>query len=288
MFGNMTEADYIDTRQVGDAQVTIMSEGTLTWTPHFPVPVEVARAAMPDAGPDGALTLGLNVCLIRLGDALVLIDPGCDTPDSEWQVHFAARNAPVVRTTGLLAGLASLGVSPEQVTHVAITHNHGDHIAGLVIERQGQPAPRFANARHVIGRADWEGYSQRPDPDSEVVRCLGPVERTGLLELVDAELEIAPGVSVIHAPGESPGHCIVRVVSDGAAFFYLGDLFHHACEVECLYWVSHGDAAQATASRERLLREIVATDGLAVTSHERFPGWWRVTYDGSGYQIVPG
>ena len=94
-------AAYITTRRFNEATVTIISNGTMVWTPHFPVPPEVARAAMPDVGPNGELTLGLNVALVQLGDAVVLIDPGCDDPGTAWDAHFAATFPPVVPSPAL-------------------------------------------------------------------------------------------------------------------------------------------------------------------------------------------
>ena len=52
---------------------------------------------------------------------------------------------------------------------------------------------------------------------------------------------------------------MARVHSAGESFYYVGDLFHHPCEVEHLDWVSPGrDRAAVRASRERLIAAAVA------------------------------
>ena len=63
---------WIDTRQVGDATITIVSEGGLLWEPRFAVPEAEWRAVLPDADERGRLWIGLNVVFVRLGAALVL------------------------------------------------------------------------------------------------------------------------------------------------------------------------------------------------------------------------
>jgi glyoxylase-like metal-dependent hydrolase (beta-lactamase superfamily II) len=273
----MSVSEFVSTRRIGDADVTVISEGTLVWAPQFPVPEEEWRAAMPDADERGAVLLGLNVAHVRIGDASILIDPGCDVPGSAWQDEFARRFGEVTRTPGLLPALQSMGVRPEEVTHVLITHGHGDHVAGLAFERDGVMVPRFPNARHYIGRADWEENPQRSNPESEISRYLGAVERAGLLEVVDEEREIVPGVTMIPAPGESRGHSVVRVDSNGERFFYLGDLFHHAAEVANIDWVSPGrDVDAMRASRQRVLDESLPTSAIWVFSHELFPAWGQV------------
>ena len=60
-----------------------------------------------------------------------------------------------------------VGVRPEEITHVLITHAHYDHFAGVAVERDGRYVARFPQARHLIGRADWEGaYPRRAKPES--------------------------------------------------------------------------------------------------------------------------
>jgi glyoxylase-like metal-dependent hydrolase (beta-lactamase superfamily II) len=278
-----TSSDYITTRRFGDATVTIISDGTLVWTPHFPAAPEVAREAMPDAGPNGEVALGLNVCLVQLGDAVVLIDPGCDDPGTAWDTEFARHFPPVVRSPGFAAALAQLGVAPEQVTSVPITHAHSDHYAGVVVDRDDSFEVRFPNARHLIGRADWEGNPQRADPNADLARRLGTVDRAELLDLVDDGHEIAPGITMLATPGESAGHTIVRVSSGGEHFYFLGDLIHHACEVSNIGWVSHGDGEQARLSRQRAFDEIAARGGVSVAAHELFPPWRRIVRSGDGF-----
>ena len=94
---------------------------------------------------------------------------------------------------------------------------------------------------------------------------------------MDAEREVAPGVAMLPAPGESPGHCLVRVRSAGATFYFLGDLFHHPCEVAHLDWVSGGrDAAAMRASREALIAAALPADALLMTTHMPFPAFGRL------------
>ena len=125
--------------------------------------------------------------------------------------------------------------APQDVTHVVITHPHGDHYPGVVVSVPATLVPRFPRARHFLGRADWEGNPRRGEPGSDLDR-LELIDRLGLLELVNDEQEIVPGVTIVPAPGESPGHCVVRLESAGEVFYVLGDIVHHACEVEHPDW----------------------------------------------------
>jgi glyoxylase-like metal-dependent hydrolase (beta-lactamase superfamily II) len=274
---------YVDSRRFGDATVTLINDGVglSTIVKSLTVPEAEWRRFAPEATARGELVLGYQVAHVAIGGASILIDLGFDDPSEQSQWKEPRHH----RSPGVQAGLASIGVKPEDVQYVLITHAHGDHFAGAVVDGR----PRFPKAKVLLGRTDWEGSPARARPGSMHEQQLGVIEKAGLLELVDGEHEVVPGVTMIHAPGESPGHSIVRVSSGGQRFYFLGDLFHHPCEVANLDWVSSGrDAAAMRASRERLLAEAVPAGATLVYTHSLFPGWGTIVRDGSGHRWVGG
>ena len=237
---------------------------------------------MPEADAQGVVPLGLELALIRIGDARILVDPGFGAPGSPHDRAFAG----LVRSRGLQAALDALRVAPAAITHVLITHTHLDHYAGVTVEQDGARVPRYPNARVLVGRADWEQGPERAAPGalgSHLMTHLGTLARLGLLDLVDGEKQVVPGVSMLAAPGESPGHCVVRVRSADRTFFHLGDLVHHGCEVAHPDWVpARRSAGILLESRERILGEAEATGATVIFSHEPFPPWGRVVREGGG------
>jgi glyoxylase-like metal-dependent hydrolase (beta-lactamase superfamily II) len=288
----MAERDrYVDSRRIGDAVVTVISDGMLPIPVASVFPAEEAEwlRAQGETDAQDRLLSDQAVILIRHGGATVLIDPAYDDPGTEWQEKFAKKWPGLVRSPGMQAGLASVGVRPEDVTHVLITHAHDDHFAGVVAERGGRNELRFPNAQHFIGRGDWEGNPRRDQPQYDLSARLGAVERAGLLHLVDGAREVAPGVTMIPAPGESAGHSIVRLDSAGERFYALGDLFHHSCEVEYLDWASPWvDLGAMRPSRERLLAEAVPANATVVFTHEPFPPWGRIVRTDTGHRFARG
>jgi glyoxylase-like metal-dependent hydrolase (beta-lactamase superfamily II) len=281
-----SSAAISETRQVGNAIITVIADGEMLWEPRFPVPEAEWRAALPEADEKGRIWIGLNVVLVRLGDALVAIDPGCDSPDSAWQDTLPQvwPNWPIRRTVGLDVALADLGIDPAEVTHVVITHPHGDHYPGVCREVGGELVARFPNARHFMGRADWEGNPNRADPNSHL-RRLGVIDALGKLELIDADTEITPGVMVMPAPGESPGHVVVRIETGATPVYVLGDLLHHGIEVAQPTWnPPHADHEPLMETRKRFYPLLADEGAHALYAHEPFPSWGRIVRDGDGFR----
>lgn len=285
MFSELHSA-YVASRRIGEADVTIISEGSCRWAPRFQVPEAEWRRALPEADAGGRIPIGFNLGHVRCGGASIIIDPGFDDPLSSWQQGFAAHSpslADIARTPGLEAALAGIGVAPGGVTHVLITHTHTDHFAGIMAERDGGLRARFPRARHILGRAAWETNPRREEPASDFVVRLGAIHRLGLLDLIDEEREIVPGVAMIPSPGEMPGHMIVRIQSGGECFYYLGDLFHHTCEVEHPGWAPPGrDLAALQVSRQAFIADAADSGAAAVYAHARFPGWGRIRRTADG------
>ena len=166
---------------------------------HGVLPPEMAFANAPAGERDAALADRLDesgqlpipygCLLIRTPDGPVLIDAGIGAYE-----HPAGG-----RGGELVAQLERLGVRPAEIRVVLITHSHLDHIGGLWADG----GPRFASARHMIGRTEWDWQAARDDAPASHEQ-LPPLEREGLIDLIDAPAEVLPGIRMIPAPGHTP------------------------------------------------------------------------------------
>ena len=276
-------AEYVQSRRVGEVTVTAINDAMMPMAIELTVPEAVWRQEI-DADAAGKVIIAVHALLVQIGDATILIDAALDEPGSSWEDGFLAEWPGSARTPGVVEGLASMGVTPEDVTHILVTHVHFDHVIGLAARRDGRLVPRYPNARVLLGRADWEHVPEE-HLGPETKARIQVIEELGRLDLVDGQREVVPGVTMIPAPGESPGHSVIRVSSSGEELYAVGDLFHHAAEIEHLDWmVPWANQEQMLASRRKLLDDIASTDALVVFTHELFPPWGRIVGDeGSGF-----
>lgn len=205
---------------------------------------------------------------IALGLASVLVDPGrYDLPPGDPWALPAGEIPP-----DLSEQMVAAGIDPASVSHVLITHAHDDHFGGAWCG----DGPCFPRARHYLGRADWEAAGFRQwlaDPESSASRVLGRLHDRGLLALVEGVQTIVRGIDLLLAPGETSGHQLVRVHSQGETLYCLGDLYHHLLEVGRPDWVAEwADAEAAGRSRAMLVERALAEDALLIATHIPTPG----------------
>lgn len=272
---------------VGAARVTILNAGDLVLrlAEEMAVPEEVWRPAHADVLDQRRLFPSQSV-FIALPDANVLVDindyPATVAPDSP---YLPPNYTP---PPGIVAQLAALGVQARDVTHVVITHAHWDHFAGTTRQVAGGYEPTFPNARYYLGAADWtnpETQAALGDSDALEARTLGTLHARGLLKVVEGNRALTGGVEIRHAPGESPGHQVVRVHSEGETLYVLGDLFHDAIEAEHPDWmVTWADPTAMLATRQRLMADALAENARLIAAH--IPAVGRLMREGAGVRWV--
>jgi len=94
--------------------------------------------------------VGSSVVLVRDGDARIVVDPG------------------MVRSRALiLEPLAALGVAPEAVTHVFLSHHHPDHTVNVALFPDAEVVDFWA--RYIGDRwLDHEGDGHRLSPRAQL------------------------------------------------------------------------------------------------------------------------
>jgi glyoxylase-like metal-dependent hydrolase (beta-lactamase superfamily II) len=141
------------------------------------------------AGADSArrMDIAMMVWLVRGEGRVVLVDAGF------YREKFVTRWKPTGFTSPDTA-LAPLGLRPEDVTDLIVTHVHWDHLDG---------ADLFPRARIWIQRDEYEHHvgqdgsvqDRAVDPDDAAM--LARLRAAGRVELVDGDArEILPGITV--------------------------------------------------------------------------------------------
>ena len=206
----------------------------------------------------GPKTVTDSCYLIRHGDALLLWDAGL--PDALIG-HPDDNPAMIARVeTSLVDQLARIGVKPEQVGLLGISHYHGDHI--------GQ-ASHFAKAKLLIGKGDLDALKAPGGPDASP---LAPwLKGQAAVDPVVGDRDVFGDGSVImlSTPGHTPGHHSLLLRLASGPVILTGDLWHFTEQV-AIDGVPpfNTDRAQTLASMDRVRKLAANIHAKVIIGHE--------------------
>jgi len=213
------------------------------------------------------IRLAANSLLVRAGGKTILIETGNGT---KWDPKL--RNIYGIQDGDPLQdSLRRVGVGSEQIDLVINTHLHFDHCGGNTRQVDGRDVPAFPNARYVVQRAELE-HAMHPnerDRASYFEDRFVPVEEAGQWQLVEGDVEIVPGISVVRIPGHNADIQAVKISGAGRAVLYVADMLptrHHLP----LAWMPGYDLypLQTLETKRKRVAEIVQHGWVVAFGHD--------------------
>jgi len=208
-----------------------------------------------------------NTLLIKTGSENILIDTGCGGKWQDKESDMFAMQTPRQLVTELLR----VDLRAEDITHVIQTHLHFDHAGGgTFIDREGNLKVQFPNAKYYVQRGEWE-VAQNPnlrDRRSYKPENLLPLKEEGVLELVDGDVEVLPGIRFRITGGHTKYHSIIEIESEGNKCVFLGDLIPKSAHLPIPYIMAYDLYPTETMEyKTTFLREAFEGKYLLVFEH---------------------
>jgi glyoxylase-like metal-dependent hydrolase (beta-lactamase superfamily II) len=233
------------------------------------------------------IRLALNSILIKTPRALVLVETGIGTKmDQKYSGIYCVQKEP-----GLIADLAAAGYESENIDFVINTHLHFDHCGGNTYRgEKGELVPTFPRARYIVQKGEWEAatHPNEREKSSYLGENFLPLKDFGLLDLVDGNREITPGVEVVLTPGHTSRHQCVRVRSGGKTLFYLGDLVPTAAHIGLAYIMSYDLYPLDTLeTRKKYYEQAVAEDWILAFVHDPVHHFGRIRKKNLKFEFAP-
>lgn len=214
------------------------------------------------------IPLAMKSLVIEAGNRVVLIDCGIgDKLDEKVMKHIHLFGG-----EGLLPGLKARGYNPGDITDVVLTHLHYDHCGGGTCrDTDGTLKLTFPNAQYHVSRSQWE-WANNPNPreaDAFYAENLDPLKDYGVLNLLDENQELIPGVELRIFNGHTRGQLIPIIRYGLTTLVFAADLIPLRAQVPLAWLMSYDiDPLQTLREKELLLTEALENNWVIIYQHD--------------------
>ena len=280
---------------IGRTQAAVISDGIITITTDiFSEPAVAENALRQNFRLDGNNTsnFAVNTLYLKRPDGIqILIDTG---------------NGNTAPPNGgeQIANLRSIGVRPEDIDYLLLSHSHFDHIGG-VLKPDG--SLMFPNAVHFVSRIEFNFYTA-PNVDLSPLsvppalpqafidlfrevpaRVFSAIPRNKL-RLFDFNGPVLPGIVPRLASHHTPGHAIFEIQDGMDRLIYTGDALGEEStqiNVFTLRFLTEIDRNAGVTNRFKLLSQLTQSRSQALVYHEPFPGLGNVAKTEFSFEFKP-
>jgi methylmalonyl-CoA epimerase len=229
-----------------------------------PKPLWSAKAVSDDRN---RIRLAMRPLVVR-GERTMIIDAGLgDKEDAKFSDIYG-----VERAMHLDRSLADAGLAPEDIDIVLATHLHFDHAGGFTArDASGRIRPRFPRARYIVRRGEWDDATHPHERNRASYRAdnYAPLAEAGVLDLVDDDQTIMPGVRVRRTGGHNMHHQMVWIESAGRRAAFVGDLIPTTAHLPDA-WIMGFDLypMDTLAAKKAFVREALERRDLVYFEHD--------------------
>ncbi|WP_078594991.1 YtnP family quorum-quenching lactonase [Evansella clarkii] len=154
----------------------------------------------------------------------------------------ALRNYGITQESSVVENLKSLGLKPEDIDYVLMTHMHFDHASGTSGKTDsGEFESVFKNAEYWVQETEWEEL-KNPNIRSKNTyfkENWQPIEHQ--VKTYKESCEPVEGIRLIHTGGHSAGHSILVVERGGEKVVHLADLMPTHAHQNVLWVLAYDD-----------------------------------------------
>ncbi len=208
------------------------------------------------------ITLAMRPLIVR-GPRTMIIDAGIGDKESARFSDIYAFD----RARHLDHTLAEAGLSVEDIDIVLATHLHFDHAGGFTRrDASGRVLPRFPRAQYIVRRGEWEdaNHPHARNRASYLPDNYVPLAEAGVLQLVDDDRSIMPGVRVERTGGHTMHHQMVVIESGGKTAVFVADLIPTTAHVPDAWIMGYDLYPMDTLARKHAFVQDAMTKGTLV------------------------
>jgi len=234
------------------------------------------------ANDSNQIELRTDPILIQYQGKNLLIDSGIG---NEKFTDKQLRNYGITEQSKIVASLGELGLTTNDIDYILMTHLHFDHACGLTRWQDDQLIPTFANATILVSQVEWD---EMRDPNIRSVNTYWEANWKSIVNQVktfEQQLEVLPGILMVHTGGHSDGHCIIRLTQKGETIIHMADIMPTHAHQNPLWVLAYDDYPMTSVfAKQKLVREIVENGYWVSFYHDAYKR--LIKWDTTGKNII--
>ena len=190
--------------------------------------------------------------------------------------------------TSMEKALKKLGVSPDDITDVFLTHLHFDHAGGATKIVDEKIVPAFPNARYFVGEKnfDWAKNPSDRDKGSYIKDNFLPLAEEGLLKILREDEKFDDEIELIEVNGHTFGQNLLKISDSSNDFFYCGDLFPTTSHIPFPYIMGYDlQPLMTLEEKKKLLPEMHEEEWLLLFEHDPFTAAAKIARTEKGFKV---
>ncbi|MEI4769230.1 MBL fold metallo-hydrolase [Psychrobacillus sp. FJAT-51614] len=195
------------------------------------------------------------------------------------------RNYGITDQSQVEDNLVQLGVLPEEIDIIIMTHLHFDHACGLTKWENDRLVSSFPNAKIYVSDVEWNEM-RNPNIRSRNTywkENWEPIE--GQVVPFSGSLEIVDGIEMIHTGGHSDGHSIVLLKQNGETIIHMADLMPTHAHQNPLWVLAYDDYPMTSVfAKEKWLNEALSNNYWFCFYHDAF--YRMIKWSEDGKEII--
>lgn len=228
------------------------------------------------------MELRTDPILIQLDGKNYLIDSGMGNGKLTAK---QIRNFGVLEESFLEISLAELGLKLTDIDAILMTHLHYDHASGLTKYDGEKYIPVFPDIPIYTTNVEWAEMGQ---PNIRSINTYWEMNRLPIIDQVktfSGEIEIAPGLKMIHTGGHSDGHAIIVFEEGEACFIHMADIMPTHAHQNKLWVLAYDDyPISSVHEKEKWLEFGFGREAWFTFYHDAY--YRALKYDKAGEKIA--
>ena len=191
--------------------------------------------------------------LIQVAGKNILVESGMGNNKMSDKMK---RNFGMDEESAIEESLVALNLTTADIDIVLMTHMHFDHACGLTKWQDDVLISTFENATIITSSVEWEEM-RHPNIRSRNTYWKENWEAIeGQVQTFSGEIEVVPGIKMVHTGGHSDGHSIIIMESEDEVLLHLADIMPTHAHQNVLWVMAYDDYPMTSVEQKQKWMEV--------------------------------